>query len=116
MDCRATLLLTAGLACGVFGCEHAKMLPLNSEAIPATAKIERDVDLPKRTPKPATCVALAESRVREASHEGVSPVDQERLRTDARKAYQQALEIDPKYLPAVRGLAYLYMTTGDHER
>lgn len=116
MDCRASLLLTAGLACGVLGCDHGKALPLTAAGVPQGATIQKDVDLPKRTPKPATCVAMAECREREASREGITPVEQEELRTGARKAYQQALEIDPKYLPAARGLAHLYMTTGDHER
>src|SRR5947207_9883906 len=116
MDCRATLLLTAGLACGVLGCDHGKALPLTAEAIPPNARIQKDVDLPKRSPKPATLVAMAEFREREAKRADISPVDQERLRTEARKAYQQALDTDPKFLPAGRGLAHLYMTTGDHER
>jgi tetratricopeptide (TPR) repeat protein len=71
---------------------------------------------PKRPPKPATCVAMGEYREQGSQDPGFGPADQARLREEARMAYQQAINLDPGYVPAYKALAHLYSSTGDHGR
>jgi tetratricopeptide (TPR) repeat protein len=73
-------------------------------------------DLPKRTPRPATCVAFGEYREEMAEDPALAPAEKARLREEAREAYQQALRIDPNHLPAYRALARLYEAGGDYAR
>jgi tetratricopeptide (TPR) repeat protein len=70
---------------------------------------------PPRTPKAATCVAFGTFREREAADPKKTPAERMALREQARKAYQQALEIDPKHLPAYQSLARLYVALNDCE-
>jgi tetratricopeptide (TPR) repeat protein len=70
----------------------------------------------KRKPKPSTLVAYGEIHERAATDPGRSPAEQEELRSRARSAYQQALEINPKDRPALIALARLYTSVGDYDR
>jgi tetratricopeptide (TPR) repeat protein len=67
-------------------------------------------------PQPKTCVAYAEFSVHEAAAANHTPSDREWWREKARKEYQQALESEPTYLPALQGLARLYVDINDRER
>jgi tetratricopeptide (TPR) repeat protein len=117
MDCRRILALA--LLGGVGGCttHHATSVPappvIQSEP-PPLAKKAPDGGA-KRTPRPETCLAAGQFFAQQAEAEDKGTVIQEQLHEKARKAYQQALEIDPKYLPAHRALAQLYTVMEDHE-
>src|SRR5437588_5772602 len=115
MDCRRALVLTVGLVSGALGCDHSSSVPLAPQPVVSAANIKKEPELPKRRPQAATCVAFAEMNAKAADEEGRAPLDQEQLRNQARKAYQQALDIDPKCLDALRGLARLYTALGDHD-
>jgi tetratricopeptide (TPR) repeat protein len=73
-------------------------------------------ELPKRKPLPSTCVAIATLSEHTAAEPNCAPADRDRLRDQARQAYQQALEEDPNYLPAQTGLAHLYIDIEDYDR
>jgi tetratricopeptide (TPR) repeat protein len=118
MDCRRTLLLSLGLlVCAAAGCVFKKsqsVLP-TPESL-AMEEVGRERKLPKRPPHASTCVAYGDFARQEADSTTRTPVEQDFMREQARKAYQQALEIDPKNLQASRALAQLYDARGDHER
>ncbi len=120
MDCRKPLVAVFGLLSGLAGCGPSGVLPLtqqNQTTPPVVASRPRQENgEAKVTPKPATCVAAGHSFEAEAEDPRCEPSNRERLRDQARRAYQQALEIDPGNLTASRKLAHLYMTMGDHER
>jgi tetratricopeptide (TPR) repeat protein len=111
MDCRKTLVLALGLA-GAAGC-----VPQNSVQPPPAAPpalVEKAKDPPKHPPKHAeTCVALGNyfSTGGESAPQGSA--QQERLFEQARKEYEQALEIDPNYLGAFQALGQLHVKMGD---
>jgi tetratricopeptide (TPR) repeat protein len=119
MDCRGSLVLTWGLLVAVGGCAHNKAAeqPLvKSDAPPANAEIHKAEDLPKRKPHPATLVSFGDVYVRGANEPWRGPSDKEQMLDQARKSYQQAIKIDPKYVPAHLALARLYDVTEDHDR
>lgn len=118
MDGRARTLLVLGLGLlAGAGCAHqaAEVSPL----IPRdqmTARVEKEEDQPKRQPKASTCVALGQFNEQAAIDSPKLPLQQAELRERARRAYQQALKIDPNYLPAYQGLARVYEAAGDQPR
>jgi tetratricopeptide (TPR) repeat protein len=75
-------------------------------------------DGPKRSPKAATEIAFGKMRESEADSEAMkqNPETRSAFRDEARKAYQQALKIDPNNLEAYRSLGRLYVKVGDFER
>ncbi len=79
-------------------------------------KKEKEKDLPPRTPKASTCVALADWYAKEAQAPNREPAQVDQLREVARKEYQQALSIDPNYLPTYQALGRLYVAMGDQAR
>jgi tetratricopeptide (TPR) repeat protein len=127
MDCRWTLLVAAGLACGGVGCVGVDSGSLKPPAPQAHATSPAEQDPPSSTegwfgkknppkPKPATCVAYGRYLERMANLPGRPAARQEQLRDEARRAYEGALAIDPEYLPAYSALAMFYENVGDHER
>jgi tetratricopeptide (TPR) repeat protein len=80
----------------------------------ANARPERE--LAKRQPRAKTCVEYGRFREEEANAPGRPPAERELLLDQARKMYQQALQVDPKNLPAFLALARLYSARGDHDR
>ncbi len=124
MDCRTLRLAALGLLLGSWGCSKSSAIPpvaggppsgpLVTQHVPPDAKLEPAG--PPRQPKPATCVALAVLREQTAETKKDSPAERTELYDQARRAYQQALKLDEKYLPAYKGLARLYETLQDHER
>lgn len=75
-------------------------------------------DGPRRNPLPATEIAFGKMKEGEADSAALKqhPETRALLRDEARKAYQQALKIDPNNLEAQRCLGKLYAKMGDHER
>jgi tetratricopeptide (TPR) repeat protein len=111
MDCRKTLVLALGLA-GVAGCVPDN----NVQPAPAAPPplVEKAKDPPKHPPKHAeTLVALGDYFATGADSAPHASAQQERLYEQARRQYEQALEIDPNYLGAFRALAQLHVKLGD---
>jgi tetratricopeptide (TPR) repeat protein len=114
------------LLTGVFGCvtrspmsnvsPTAPVTPDASAYTPVALEVTKEKDLPKRQPKPSTLVALGAFQEREAADPKYSPQDREQLIDRARRSYQQALEIEPNNIPALKALALLYVTIKDHDR
>jgi tetratricopeptide (TPR) repeat protein len=114
---RAYLLLMVGWGIsGVLGCATFPGGPsgANNQGSSTTARAETNG--PKRQPRASTYVAFGELHERTATEPGRSPAEQEELRNKARLAYQQALQVDPKDLPALKALARLYASEGDYDR
>jgi tetratricopeptide (TPR) repeat protein len=119
MDCRKPLVLALGLAAGLAGCAttHTTISPTaQGPAVGPTSEIvvKKAVDPPKHNPQAMTCVAYGDFANDEASH-AENTVDRDEKRNIARKAYQQALSLDSKCLPAYQGLARLYVAMKDYQ-
>jgi tetratricopeptide (TPR) repeat protein len=121
MDGRTSVaLLTFALSLGCAGCvttqsqTAADNTPAKSSEAPVVAKN----DGPKRTPQATTALAFGKLKEVDADSESAksNPELQARLRDEARRAYQKALEIDKNNLEAARRLAGLYVKTGDYDR
>lgn len=67
-------------------------------------------------PKPSTLVAAGDFYARAALTPNRQPQEKEQAFEQARRAYQQALQGDPKYLPAQIGLARCYVGLNDMDR
>jgi tetratricopeptide (TPR) repeat protein len=113
MDCRRTVFVALGLLGATAGCLPSSGLPLTSNSKTVAAK---DADQAKRQLKPSTCVSIGIAAEESASDPRRSPAEQEQLRDRARQAYQEALKADPNDLAALKALAKLYTTIGDHDR
>jgi len=84
---------------------------------PPGVPIAKEAEKPKRSPNPATCVAAGQFLEREATlSTKATPLEKQQELDKARRAYQQALSRDPKYMPAYNALAHLYVEIGDFER
>jgi tetratricopeptide (TPR) repeat protein len=122
MDWRRSLVVVLSLLGSVTGCSltGAQLAPLKAEGSPAFADAGTDArpprELPKREPKAKTCVEYGKFREDEARAPGRTPAEQEALLDQARRMYQQALQVEPKNLEAARSLARLYARQRDHER
>jgi tetratricopeptide (TPR) repeat protein len=113
---RRALALALGLLIGSFGCVHNPTIPMVTADEPVTANAPKDEGpVTMRQPKPSTCVALGNFNEQSAADPRRSPAEQEQLRERARRAYQQALKIDPNDRVALVALARLYITMDDHE-
>ena len=115
MDGRS-LLVGFALLLGGAGCVHQTAIPLtDSNAPPVESRPEKDAG--KHPPKASTCVAFgafSERCTLDTARYG--PVERDRLNDQARKAYQQALQIDPANLEALSALARLYVRIADHDK
>lgn len=99
----------------IAGCTHFR--DTNDSAVPEQPAVAKSDDkLPRRSPRPESCVTLGDLRLQFASEEGRAPLEVERLQEEARSAYQHALRLDPKFAPAYRGLARLYRATEELDK
>jgi tetratricopeptide (TPR) repeat protein len=98
------------------GCTHETTQQFVNPPPSMPAEVKKEADLPKRMPKPTTCVAFGEFDEKAALEPNRSSADKERLLDQARRAYQQALELEPNYLPALKGLARVYIARNDEQR
>lgn len=116
MDCRRWLLCAGGLLSACSGCvtQHGAVTPGPTNPPPVVSK--KDEDLPKRTPKAATCVAFGNYRADDAENEKVPSTTRHQMQEQARLSYQQAISIDPSYLPAYLGLGNLYIAEENYQR
>ncbi len=115
MDCRLSFFLAFGVAWGCGGCVGADKR-LAPPAEPPPHLVKKEASGPKRAPKASTMTAWAACKAAEADKPDLPAADQEKLRDEARKAFQQALQIDPQYVPAFQGLAKLNVDMGDFNR
>jgi tetratricopeptide (TPR) repeat protein len=61
-------------------------------------------------------VAFGDFHLQAATGQDRPPAQKQQILDQARKAYQQALKLDPKCIAAYRGLARTYQQLGDHDR
>ena len=128
MDCRRPLVLALSLVGGAAGCAHqVAAVPVAAQppskyitvasAPPAAAPepAREEAAAPPKPHRPETLVAYGDFATREADAAGQKPAQQEQIRDRARRAYQEALKVDPGHLPAYKGLAHLYLAMGDFE-
>jgi len=129
MDCRKALWAALGLLVGAAGCQHdIRMNPVAPppqaqpvappqaavQTIPPNAVVRKESDLPRKTPHASTCVAGGDFFAQQAQTPDIGETAKTANQEKARKAYQQALSIDPHYLPAYESLAALYVAMKDH--
>jgi Tfp pilus assembly protein PilF len=135
MDCRKRMFWSLALLGGMAGCTTTGtntppsttptatptatpvIAPVATPAQAAKvdpAQVKKEHDLPKKDPTPKMCVVFGDFVAGEADA-CASPVEANDKRDQARKAYQQALRLDPKYVPAYQGLAKLYLAMQDTE-
>jgi tetratricopeptide (TPR) repeat protein len=108
MDCRHTFLLGLALTTGVAGCLPQSMM------VPDEPEKKKEVEVVKHPPKNAsTCVAMGNQQADQAEMEPAGSAAAEGYSERARLAYQQAIQIDPKHIPAYHALARLYLALGD---
>src|SRR6185369_16990178 len=115
MECRISLILglTIGVLGGTAGCTPS--LFTRNPAPPSTQtprpesptmveteSAKKDNDAPKRKPKASTCVTFGDFNLRESLTPTLTPQEQQQRRAQARRSYEQALEIDPKCVEAYR--------------
>lgn len=103
------------------GCLRRNTLPDEQKPAPVLGTtpdkigpvVHPEPDLPKRTPAATTCAKYGDFFALSAKEPGIGEAKAQKLRDSALKAYQQALEIDPKYVDAYRSLAQLYLDLND---
>lgn len=117
MECRRSLVVALGLMTGALGCSLTKTQPLlpSMDAVDQ-AQVRTERKGPPRTPKAETELAYGMFREREARHPRRSAAEQEEMLSQAQRAYQHALKIDPKNLEAAVALARLYDSRGAHDQ
>ena len=88
--------------------------PRAGQTVPPNAVVKQEADLPKQTPHAATCVAGGDFFAQQALAPDLGETARQSNQEKARKAYQQAMTIDPHCLPAYESLAQLYVAMKDH--
>ncbi len=134
MDRRFSLFLGLGVALfgASAGCTPSFFNSRKSDSPPQTTEsqkqavetpvasardiVHKEKELPKRQPKAMSCVAAGDFFYREAVTPDRSPEDRHERLDTAKRAYQQALQLDPNCSEAHRGLARVYGTDEDNER
>jgi tetratricopeptide (TPR) repeat protein len=87
---------------------------VSPETVPPHAKIAKAEDGPKKTPKASTCVAIGDLRLKGVIKGDFQGPDREQALEQARKAYEQALRIDPKNMDAYSGLGLVHQQLNDY--
>jgi tetratricopeptide (TPR) repeat protein len=116
MAARTGFLVTVGLLGSLAGCssrQNTASVPSES-AEPPRAMTRKEKDEPKLELKASTCLQLATISTHSADQPGRTAADQQQLRDKARRAYAQALKLEPKNLEALSGLGNLYVTMNDY--
>jgi tetratricopeptide (TPR) repeat protein len=116
MDCRHSLALALCLGATAVGCVSSGGPKLPGGITPTSTQVTTHKPTGSRQPKASTCVAYGDFREKEAMESTTSDAERPRMHDQARRAYEQALQIDSKHLPAFTGLARLYEDLDDYER
>ncbi len=119
MDCRRSSFLAwlcwlPGAVLLAAGCTTQTQQYINPPAQVA-AEVKKEKDLPPKQPTAKSCAAAGEFFRIEANAPNCPTVQREEYRERARKAYQQALTIEPNHAAALQGLARLYVEQEDHD-
>src|SRR4051812_40175387 len=110
MDGRWALWLAGGMLGGPLGCSSSFGSRWTSvESMIAAAKVQNHKDVEMETPydgsiKPKTAYTMGQIGEKMAADPAKPPAEQQALRTQARHAYQLALELDPSLLDAYLAL------------
>lgn len=119
MEGRWKRLLTGSVLVGLVGCSSLRD---RKPALPPANTAEPPLSLSaKPTEKPGpikveTLVAFANVRVEAAMHPDRAERDREKLLTEARNTYQEALKRDPNNLDAMLGMAHVYRGMQEKDR
>src|SRR5947209_4510847 len=105
----------AWLFASLVGCVHTQQLPSTPTAN-VSVPVRKDADLPPRKPKASTCIAYGRFSEKSAADARSTPAQRQEMLEQARRAYQQALQIEPKNYEALVCLIRVYTTVGDHAR
>jgi tetratricopeptide (TPR) repeat protein len=119
MDGRVSLIPGLALVLGLSGCTPGIRTSSSSRAETppvAQAAPSKNSKTKIRQPKADTCISFGDFRLRQAGEAGKTEADRRQYLAEARKAYLQALEIEPRSLTAQIGLARVTLGEGDHAR
>jgi tetratricopeptide (TPR) repeat protein len=111
---KLALILCVAASCAGCTTEKASVAPVPQTL--ANLKGGKEPDAAKRDALPKTWVAYGRMHEAEADHQQQGSAQQNSGRDEARKAYQKAIELDPKYLDAYSALANLYANQEDYDR
>jgi tetratricopeptide (TPR) repeat protein len=114
MDGRKSLVLALGLITGGLGCVGSSSFTRPSEDLSKTQTATADQGGPKDKPRASTWVAFGDFKESLAVNPELPQATRQTERVAAIRAYQKALETDPKCLRAYAGLARLYGSAGEH--
>jgi Tfp pilus assembly protein PilF len=126
MDCRKRFIFSLALLGGMAGCTGTGTKTASApQGTPITdpaqlakidpADIKKEADLPKKQPTPKMCVLWGDMALVEANAVRDRPVEFNEKREMARKAFEQALKLDSKYVPAYQSMAKWYLSVDDVE-
>jgi Flp pilus assembly protein TadD len=108
--------LVVGVSASCAGCvTETRSVDVSSENVTKFKDI-KETQYAKQQPKATTYVALGQCQETNSSDPHVAPLQQEKLRDDAKRAYQKALELDPHCLEAHMALASWYARQEDYDR
>jgi Flp pilus assembly protein TadD len=115
MSCRKwSVVLAVAVSCA--GCvTETKSVTVSSNDV-AKFKDVKETEYPKRDPQPLTYVSMGQCKEANASDPKLQPVQQEQLRDDARRAYQKAIDLNPKCIEAHVALANWHLKQEDYDR
>src|SRR6187549_3407350 len=102
MDCRHWLLGLFAVSL-LFGCNRGQTNAPGAAPVPAVVgqapQDKPDKKVARRNPTASTCVAFGNMRLDMASDPTRSAQEKETCYDEARRGFQEALKLDPKYLP-----------------
>jgi tetratricopeptide (TPR) repeat protein len=123
MDGRRASALFALVLAAVAGCEQKRLLPIWPDRVPDPHADRKPVNPPAVTDTrptkliPETLMATGNFYECQArTQDNLTDQGREYFQEQARKAYQRALELDAKHVPAHLALARLYEAHGNHDR
>jgi tetratricopeptide (TPR) repeat protein len=107
--------LIAGVAVTCAGCvTETKTVDISSENV-SKLKNLKETEYAKQLPKASTFIAIGQMK-EAAAADSAAPLQQEKLRDEARQAYQKAIEIDPHCIQAHLALGAWYRHQDDDAR
>jgi len=126
MDGRWKLALAGGFFSGLLGCSSVQKQQPFQAAPPPTGTAAKSVFVPEPADdgpvkdgplSPATMLTFASVWVEAVSQDPNKPApERDRLLSQARQAYQEVLQRDPKNVDALLGLGQLYQVTGEMDK
>ncbi len=120
MEGRKPLLVVLGLLAAMAGCNTPSATKPQetsriSLGLPSSPPPDKAKDQPDKPLGAASFVAMASFHMKEGQGQADIPLLQQEQYNKARKAYQKAIQLDPRYTPAHEGLASLYLLMDDYD-